>query len=151
MHQPLEDVRKAEVTNTLRSALTATFNFYFCAHSYHWNVVGPDFSQLHELFGDIYADAHQAVDDLAERLRTLDEMAPRSLKELSGASDVDASAENAAEMIDELENENALLIAALNDACTAAVKAGKAGLSNFLQDRIDKHAKWGWMLRATAR
>ena len=53
-------------------------------------------------------------------------------------------------MIAELISTNEDVIASLNDACAAAIKAGKAGLANFLQDPIDTHEKNGWMLKATA-
>lgn len=153
MHQPMSDFSKQteDCAVALRAALADTFAFYFKAHAFHWNVKGSDFPQLHEFFGDIYADVHGAVDDLAERLRTLDEPAPISVTELMQPSSID-DAENgsAASMVLALYGDNQVLIASLTDACTAAMKAGKAGLANFLQDRIDKHAKWGWMLKATA-
>ena len=149
----MPEIRKqTDCVAALRKALAATFNFYFCAHSYHWNVTGINFPELHKLFGDIYEDAHDAVDDLAERLRTLDEIAPRSINELVAPEDANelADAESAVDMVSDLLEENDETIEALNIACAAAIKAGKAGLANFLQDRLDKHAKWGWQLKATA-
>ena len=51
------------------------------AHGYHWNVVGADFSQYHDLFGEIYDDVYGSVDSIAENLRKLGEQAPASLRE----------------------------------------------------------------------
>lgn len=142
----------ADLSQALREALADTFAFYFKAHAFHWNVTGPNFPELHGLFGSIYEDAHDAVDDLAEHIRTLGELAPASLDEIvSGSSIEDSSASlPASAMVAALRDDNELVVAALNVACAEAIKAGKAGLSNFLQDRIDKHAKWGWMLTATS-
>jgi starvation-inducible DNA-binding protein len=147
-------VYKADLSTALRKALAETFAFYFKAHAFHWNVTGISFPSLHKLFGKIYEDAHTAVDDLAEHIRTLDQPAPFTVSEImQGAEIEDADEGNAntpVEMVQELAEDNEEVIAALNDATTAAMKAGNAGIANFLQDRIDKHAKWGWMLRATA-
>jgi starvation-inducible DNA-binding protein len=48
-------------------------------HGFHWNVVGPDFGQLHDLFGDAYEEVDEAIDDLAEQLRQLGYPAPYGL------------------------------------------------------------------------
>lgn len=153
MHQPMPEIRKADLSKTLRAALADTFAFYFIAHAAHWNITGISFPSLHRLFGKIYEDAHGAVDAIAEHIRTLDEMAPFSLDELLEGGTVHAgldSGADAAAMLAELITTNDDVTASLNEATAAAVKAGKAGLANFLQDRIDVHAKWGWMLKATA-
>jgi starvation-inducible DNA-binding protein len=143
-----------ELSNALRAALANTFAFYFKAHAFHWNVVGSEFPQLHAFFGAIYEDAHDAVDDLAERLRTIGEHAPFGVSEMLAQADIeDADGDvfsSSSMMVKQLQQDNEAVIASLNVACAFAMKAGKAGLCNFLQDRIDKHAKWGWQLAATA-
>lgn len=133
----------------VRLALAETWAMYFKAHSFHWNVRGPLFSQFHGFFGDIYEDLHDAVDTLAERIRTLDAIAPQSLNEIvSGSKIVFTTAGPAAEMIRQLMNDNQVVIAALSDANTAAIAAGKDGLANTLQGRLDVHEKWAWQLKA---
>lgn len=139
------------VAAALETALANTFVFYFKAHSFHWNVTGPRFSQLHSFFGDIYEDAHEAVDDLAERMRTLKIEAPPSLEEITECAAIKCpeSVPDADEMVSQLHSDNQTLIGALQRANKAADRAGNAGLANFLQDRIDKHEKLGWMLAST--
>lgn len=139
------------VLTAMQLALAESFAFYGKAHVFHWNVTGTIFPSFHRLFGDIYEDVHDAIDAIAEHIRTLDEMAPASLTELLGPATIeDAPATITADgMVRALIADNETVLVALNSACTEAVKAGKAGLANFLQDRIDAHAKWGWMLRAT--
>ena len=136
----------------MKAALAETWAWYFKAHSFHWNVRGPLFSQLHEFFGDIYEDAHGAVDDLAEHIRALDEDAPHSLDEIVGPAKIKFEpADDAQQMISQLVADNQTVIEALTEAQTAAEDAGKKGLANFLQDRLDRHAKWGWMLLSSTR
>ena len=38
---------------------------------YHWNVVGPDFHQLHTLFGEQYTAMFEEIDRLTEHMRFL--------------------------------------------------------------------------------
>lgn len=134
----------------LRLALADTFALYFMAHSFHWNVRGPLFQQLHDLFGAFYEDVHGAVDDLAERIRTLDALAPGSLQEIAAGSSIAfGPVPSAMEMVMQLVAANEAVIAALTSANDAAVTAGNDGLANFLQERLDAHAKWGWKLKAT--
>lgn len=42
------------------------------AQGFHWNVVGPDFFDLHDFFKTVYESLAEAMDDFAERLRALD-------------------------------------------------------------------------------
>lgn len=148
----MAEAQSEGLAEELCDALADTFAFYFKAHAFHWNVTGPTFSQLHQLFGDIYADAHDAVDSIAEHIRTLDDPAPMNLRELLDESDIkEAKAVSASAMVKELLADNATVIKGLGQAYFAAEKEHEIGISNFLQDRIDRHAKWHWMLRATAR
>ncbi|WP_316184710.1 DNA starvation/stationary phase protection protein [Bradyrhizobium sp. SZCCHNRI1003] len=139
-----------DLVAAVRLALAETWVFYFKAHSFHWNVRGPLFRQFHQLFGDLYEDLHGAVDTLAERLRALDALAPASLDEIAtGSAIAFTPPPAAADMVAQLLAANDVVITALDDANQAAIAGGNDGLANLLQERLDMHAKWGWMLRAT--
>jgi starvation-inducible DNA-binding protein len=136
----------------MRDALSDTFMFYVEAHIFHWNVRGPRFSQLHSLFGEIYEDAFEAVDGLAERIRTLGEPAPMTASELFGDGPIaaDIPITDADMMVEKLVSDNAAVGECLNVAQEAAEACGEVGVANFLQERIDRHAKWAWILESTA-
>lgn len=139
------------VSTTLRVALAETWAFFFEAQSFHWNVTGSDFPQLHRLFGDVYHDASYEVDGLAEQLRALNEVAPTSLAEIDEKSKItfaDTVPDSRA-MVQKLAADNDLLIRALDDAQKAA-SSEHAGLANYLQDLLNRHQKTAWMLKATA-
>ena len=74
-----------------------------------------------------------------------------SLTEMLEESDIkDAKGEmDATAMVKALGSDNEKVIEALSRAYLCAEKAKEVGISNFLQDRVNAHAKWGWMLRAT--
>ena len=67
---------------TSKQAMANTFVMYFKAQSYHWNVEGINFPQLHEFFGDLYEELQGAVDPFAEQIRALGEYAPKNLDEV---------------------------------------------------------------------
>lgn len=142
------------VCEELREALADTFAFYFRAHSFHWNVTGPLFSQLHSFFRSVYEDAWSAVDDLAERIRSLDAMAPASLADMLAPATVGSTGTDVPDsetMVQQLLSDNQTVLSSLRDAQAKASIYNMQGLANFLQERIDKHDRWTWQLQATLR
>lgn len=134
----------------LKKVLANTFAMYFKAHTFHWNVEGSDFVQLHDFFGTLYLELFGAVDPIAEHIRAIDSYAPTSLNRILELADIKetSSVLKAHAMISQLEQDNKLVIASLMKAYQEAENAKELGLANFLQDRIDIHAKHGWMLKA---
>ena len=142
-----------ELVQQLKVCLASSFAFYLKAHNFHWNVEGPNFPQYHSFLDGLYNEVWGAVDSIAEHIRTLDAYAPGSLSRYGQLSVVDdqINIPSAQKMLIELHADNMRLINELEKAYRLADKNGKDGLSNFLQDRIDIHAKHGWMLKATAK
>jgi starvation-inducible DNA-binding protein len=142
-----------ELVQQMKVVLASTFAFYLKAHNFHWNVEGPNFPQYHSFLGDVYNEVWGAVDGIAEHIRTLDAYAPGSLSRFSQLSVVDdqLNIPNAKAMLAELASDNEKLIGELQKSFRLADAAGKDGVSNFLQDRIDAHTKHGWMLKAIGK
>lgn len=141
-----------ELHNSLKIVLADTFTMYFRTHSYHWNVIGPNFSQYHEFFGNLYEELHGSVDQIAEQIRAVNSFAPSSLdrlKELTRIEEAD-TIPTAERMFQILINDNNIVLDSLKQSFDLAEKNEELGLANFLQDRMDIHKKHGWMLRATA-
>lgn len=133
-----------------KQALADTFFMYFKAHSYHWNVEGMDFPQLHAFFNTLYDDLYGAVDPLAERIRALGEYAPRNIEDLWGLKTVDASNKEttARGMVSDLLQTNEQVIISLNILFKELQSKGEQGFMNFVADRLDTHKKHGWMLKS---
>lgn len=142
-----------ELILSLKKALADSFVLYYKAHTYHWNVEGADFKQYHDLFGGIYEEIFDAIDDLAEHIRQLDDYAPTSLSQIKSLSMISEDEEvvSAMSMVSRLLDANNLTLASLMMAYRAADSATELGLANFLQDRIAAHQKHGWMLKATLK
>jgi starvation-inducible DNA-binding protein len=143
-------VRKdAACVTSLRINLSNLVVFGFMAQGFHWNVTGRDFYQLHELFGEIYEDAFEAIDPMAEQIRTMGASAPFTLDEFQRLAMIDivTAPIDASAMIRTLLTANDQVTAALNEAFAIATDINAQGIVDFLAGRIDRHQKWAWMLR----
>jgi len=139
-----------ELIQESKVALASTFGFYLKAHNFHWNVEGVNFPQYHKFFQKIYEDAWEAVDGIAEHIRTLGAYAPGSLSRYSDLSLVkdELNIPTALSMMAKLLDDNTAIIEHLTKTQALAEQQKKMGYANFLQDRIDAHEKNGWMLRS---
>jgi len=140
-----------KLVEDMKVCLATTFAFYLKAHNFHWNVEGPLFPAYHKFFQKIYEDAFDAVDGLAEEIRTLGAYAPGAMSrylELSKIED-EIGFSDAHRMVKILQMDNERVIDTLRVAQKQANDQNAVGLANFLQDRIDKHYKHNWMLKAT--
>ena len=67
---------------------------YTKLHNFHWYVKGPNFFSLHEKFEELYNEASQYVDDLAERILAIGGNPVGTLKESLEISIVDEAGKN---------------------------------------------------------
>ena len=136
----------------LREVIANKFVMYFKAQSYHWNVEGIQFSQLHDFFGEIYAEVYGSVDTAAEELRALNQYAPISLMELYNHKTITEDTvkpETVGNMLLLLAMANDEVISSLNKLFTAAEAANEQGLADYAAGRIDTHKKHAWMIRSS--
>ena len=142
--------RKA-VAEGLAKLLADTYAVYLKTHGYHWNVRGPNFSQLHSLFMAQYTEMWTAIDEVAERIRALGELAPQgygAFGNLSAIKDGDPS-KNAEAMLKDLIDSHETLIATLYASLPAAQEAGDEVSASLISDRLTAHEKHVWMLRSS--
>jgi starvation-inducible DNA-binding protein len=137
----------------LKIAFASEFAFYLKAHYFHWNVEGPLFTQLHELFGNIYEEVYGSIDTFAENIRKTGAYTPGSFTRLSVLSLVDDETEilSPEEMLVELLQDSEKMSEMLQIVFRAAEELGEHGLSDFLASRQDAHRKHSWMLRSTLK
>ena len=69
---------RAAIAKGLSSLLADTYTLYLTTHNFHWNVTGPMFNTLHTMFMTQYTELWNAVDPIAERIRSLGHAAPGS-------------------------------------------------------------------------
>lgn len=142
-----------ELVQCLKVLVSDVVTMYFTAHGYHWNVEGPDFSQYHDLFSDIYEDVYSSIDPIAENIRKLDDYAPFTLSKFISLRTVENKEvpTNPKAMAKALLDMNAKLITSINKAFKCAVSCDEQGIANFLSERDDMHKKWAWQLKASVK
>jgi starvation-inducible DNA-binding protein len=135
---------------SLSDAQASLFVLFQKTWIYHWNVVGPDFQQLHTLFGEQYNTMFEEIDTLTEHMRYLG-MKPVStltrVVEVSQISEADSSI-GAMEMVSQLRDDNKKLIEILTAISEEADDQKQYATSNLVQSLSETHGKFVWQLRS---
>ncbi|MEL6113133.1 MAG: DNA starvation/stationary phase protection protein [Pseudomonadota bacterium] len=152
-HVGLDDNARLTTIESLRGLLADSYAVYGKTHGFHWNVQGPNFQSLHTLFEEQYRDMWAALDEIAERIRTLGAFAPASSSALLANTSIEPAGDEppaAQEMVTTLLADQETLIQRARNALTTAEEAGDAASADLITARIETHEKMAWMLRATA-
>lgn len=144
-----ESVRK-DIADHLSHLLADSYTLYVKSHNFHWNVTGPHFQELHQLFETHYKDLGDAVDQIAERIRALGFFAPGSCAQFTALSSLQEetrvpSWEN---MVEQLLEGHETVVRTCREALTVSQDAGDESTSNLIGDRMRVHEKTAWMLRS---
>lgn len=141
---------RIQVAEGLKHLLADSYTLYLQTHNFHWNVTGPQFRELHLMFEEHYTELATAVDEIAERIRTLDVAAPgtyKSFAELSSVKEVEG-VPPARDMIDILSRGHEQIVQTCRDALKAAQAADDESTIALISDRMRIHEKTAWMLRS---
>ena len=84
----IDETDRAAIAGGLSKLLADTYTLYLTTHNFHWNVTGPMFNTLHLMFMAQYTELWNAVDPIAERIRSLGHPAPGSYAQF-GAPQLD--------------------------------------------------------------
>ncbi len=141
---------KQAVVDRLAKLLASSYTLYLKTHNYHWNVTGPMFTTLHTLFETQYTEFAIAIDEIAERIRSLGAHAPGSFSEFSKLSEVkeETGRPQAEEMIRQLVKDQEAVSAAAREVFAAAEAANDQATADLATRRMDVHEKNAWMLRS---
>lgn len=145
-----ENDRK-DIAQGLKGLLADSYTLYLQTHNFHWNVTGPQFRELHLMFEEHYTELAIAVDDIAERIRTLGVAAPgtyRTFSELSSIKEIEG-VPNATTMVATLLQGHEAVVKTCRDVLKLSQKADDESTSALVSDRMRVHEKTAWMLRAT--
>ena len=139
------------VAEGLSRLLADSYTLYLQTHNFHWNVVGPRFRDLHLMFEEQYTELAEAVDDIAERIRTLDVPAPGTYKAFSSLSKIEEvdGVPEAEAMVDILTVGHEQVVKTCREVLKVAEDAGDESTASLVGDRMRIHEKAAWMLRAS--
>jgi starvation-inducible DNA-binding protein len=141
---------RATIAQGLSRLLADTYVLYLKTHNFHWNVEGPMFQTLHAMFMEQYTETWNAIDLIAERIRSLGHYAPgtysdylklASIKETRGVP-------KAVQMVRLLIAGQEAVVKTAREIVPRADKAGDEPTLDLLTQRMQIHEKNAWMLRS---
>lgn len=149
MNTGMSKEQTVKVAEGVSSVLADTYTLYLMTQNFHWNVSGPRFYELHQMFEDEYRELAGAVDEIAERIRALDAKAPGTFNEFlkmtslsEPKSDIGAN-----KMIEKLVEGHETIACKAREVIDIASDADDEATIDLLASRIKSHEKTTWMLR----
>ena len=142
---------RAAIAQGLSHLLADTYTLYLTTHNFHWNVTGPMFNTLHNMFMLQYTELWNAVDPVAERIRSLGHPAPGSYAQfgkLASVPDAPSTPPKALEMVRILVEGHEAVARTARSIFTLANKADDQPTADLLTQRLTVHEQTAWMLRS---
>ncbi len=150
-HIGISEKDQQAVAVILNTLLADEFLLYAKTRKFHWNVIGPQFHDLHKFFEAQYEELDEAVDEVAERVRAVGGKAFGTLSEFlenTRLKEAPGKNPNASGMIGELLHDHESLIQNLRSDLETCAEHGDAGTNDFLTGLMERHEKMAWMLRS---
>lgn len=141
------------VVDGLNVVLADSYALMALTHLAHWNVEGPDFFELHKAFQSQYENLFEAIDDIAEQVRSLDAYAIGGLNTLARTSGMDEFKSP----MPQKDYIAALIVAhekVVDDATRLRDVAGEVNdlqTQDLMIERLQWHQKTLWMLKSALK
>ena len=141
---------RAAIAAGLSRLLADTYVLYLKTHNFHWNVEGPMFQTLHLMFMEQYTETWNAIDLVAERIRSLGHYAPGTYKEYLGLARIKETAgvPRAEHMVKLLIEGQEAVVKTAREVLPVAESADDQPTLDLLTQRMQVHEKNAWMLRS---
>ena len=142
--------QREKIAKGLSRLLADTYTLYLKTHNFHWNVTGPMFNTLHQIFETQYTELATAVDEIAERIRALGEPAPGSYAQFSRLTRIreEEAQPPAKQMIEQLARDQEAVVRTAREIFPVADAANDEPTADLLAQRMQVHEKAAWMLRS---
>ncbi|NNC54111.1 MAG: DNA starvation/stationary phase protection protein [Pseudomonadales bacterium] len=146
----IDSACRIQIADGLKKLLADSYTLYLQTHNFHWNVTGPQFRDLHLMFEEHYTELAVAVDDIAERIRTLGVIAPGTYKQLADLSSIEEieTIPAAKEMVKILTQSHEQVVRTCREILPVAQDGDDESSLALISDRMRIHEKTAWMLRA---
>lgn len=146
----ISEKEREKIATGLMHLLADTVGLYAKTHGYHWNVTGPMFNTLHQMFMAQYTELWNAIDLIAERIRSLGSFAPAEYGAFSKLTNIpeDSTVPDAMKMLKNLVDGHETVIRTARGILESAENANDQVTLDLLTQRLEIHEKTAWMLRA---
>ena len=134
--------------------LLANYQLYYQnLRNFHWNVGGREFFELHAKFEELYNDANDKVDEIAERILTLEGHPVGNFSDYVAISSIQEANSNSSgtEMVQQIIDSHNILIEKVKDVIAEANKNEDEGTLDILPAYISYFEKLNWMFKAYLR
>ena len=150
-HIDLSDKVRTQMIELLNRHLASTTDLYSQTKHAHWNVKGPDFMQLHELFDMLAEGVEEYIDIIAERITALGGVAHGTIRMAASGSmlpETSLGSASGAEYLEHLIERYSIMAQSARQAIDSADEAGDMGTSDLFTDIVRDLDKWRWFLDA---
>ncbi len=139
-----------ELISQLNLVLADSYALMSLTHLAHWNVEGPGFFALHTAFQTQYEELFTAIDEIAERVRSIGSYAIGGLATLADAAKIREFGSPLSQegYVEALVAANEKVIADASAARDAAAAADDPETEDLMIGRITLHQKTVWMLKS---
>ncbi|MAM71190.1 MAG: DNA starvation/stationary phase protection protein [Gammaproteobacteria bacterium] len=142
--------KRQQVADKLKVLLADSYTLYLQTHNFHWNVTGPQFRELHLMFEEQYTELALAVDEIAERIRTLGVFAPGTYQQFAELSHIKETGDipSGDKMVAILTAGHEQIVKTCRAVLQEAQAADDESSASLVSDRMVLHEKTAWMLRS---
>ena len=147
----IPEATRRKVVELLNARLADCIDLQTQTKQAHWNVKGPNFIALHELFDKINEDVEDYVDDIAERAVQLGGVAEgtaRRVAERSSLSEYPAKAVDGRSHVEALSSALAAFGAAARKGIDQANDLGDLDTADLFTEVSRGLDKWLWFVEA---
>lgn len=146
----ISTAERAKIAKGLSKLLADSYALYMMTHNFHWNVTGPQFNSLHQMFMTQYTEQWTALDLIAERIRALGHPAPGTYQEFAKLSSVEQieGVPSATDMVRYLVKAQEATAKTARSLFPVVGEANDQPTADLLTQRLEVHEKTAWMLRS---
>ena len=139
-----------QLTGRLNALLANYQMFYQNLRGFHWNIEGNSFFELHTKFEELYTQANLSVDEIAERILTLEGTPLHTFEDYISNSTIKAAKglKTAQETVSTTVDNLSTPVATEREILDLAGAAGDEGTDSLMSDYIREKEKTIWMLRS---
>ncbi|WP_430412196.1 Dps family protein [Kordia sp.] len=149
----MSDEKLVPVVVELNTLLADYHVYYQKLRSFHWNILGKNFFDLHNKFEELYGNAQKKIDEIAERILTLKYHPISKMTDYLEISKIKESSPllTDEEMVNIIISDHTLLLSQMKVVISHANQAGDEGTIDLLGAYVRELEKSSWMLNAWSK
>ncbi|MEO9021189.1 MAG: DNA starvation/stationary phase protection protein [Ginsengibacter sp.] len=146
----LEKATAKTLSAKMNDLLSCYMVFYQNVRGFHWNIKGEKFFELHAKYEGVYNSLLEKVDEIAERILTLDGIPLhscddyRTVSKIKGVKNVSSATEGVSSVLESFKT----ILPMEREILKLAAEAGDEGTVALMSGYISEQEKEEWMYSA---